>query len=623
LLSVLFLTPAYAGTIVIQNSAKKDLPQYFRDVTAKAKLNIAIDSAVKRGILKTGSFFRPNENVPAIMFLETILLDAGFKPEKSENSFPEEALKRKLINSKEFAGFQSFENITKLQVIKAIIKTKGLLPPRRISQKFREIFKFLEQTDSEKLPYIETAYASGIISIGDLNYFNPDDLVSREEFITWIYNYFDHGKRQSKVEADKSFRWNKRAFRGHTGINLKSKFKNRGFGIKKETQKNTTGEKNLGNNLTIRVLNKEDVKNISLQQNINLFPGKDVLDEVYNDILSRYRFIGDLDKEKRQDMIDASLTALVKEIGDKYSRYVKPAKSENFMEQINGEFEGIGAYVEMVDSRFTIMSPIAGSPAEKYGLISGDIVTHVDDVNIEGKTITEIVNLIMGPANTEVKLKILRDKISRDFKIIREKIVEPVVTLEWEKSVPVIEIHQFNYNTINVLNEKIAEVMEKENKGIVLDLRNNPGGHLQSAIDVSSVFLKKGEMIFYMEERTKEVPFVAKKDGILSGLDNIVILQNGGSASASEILIGALKDHNRAKIVGTKSLGKGTVQNVIDLQNGGLLKLTVAKWLTPKRTWIHEIGISPDLEVAIPTQEEREKNIDKQLEAAVREVLNK
>jgi carboxyl-terminal processing protease len=615
LISILFLTTTQAITINVEKdkNEQKNLPQYFRDISPKIKLNIAIDSAVQRKILQTGSFFRPEENVPAIMFWEVVLQDAGIKLESREFSkILEKAVEEELISLTVAQNLQFDTPVTKLRVIKTLIKTKKLLPPRRISQEFRGIYPFIELVDSEELPYIETAYASGILSLGDLKGFNPGEEVSRREFITWIYNYFDHGKRQSKVSADKTFRWNKRNFRYHSG--LKSRFSAQ----KKKTkipQKNLKKE-----NLTIKILDNVDLEKISLQKK-NPFPGTETLDEIYNEIISQYEFIDELTAEKKQEIIDKSLSALVKGLGDRYSTYVKPTKSEKFKDGLDGEFEGIGAYVEMVDDKFTIIAPIGGSPAEEAGLITGDIVIKVDDTDTKGLSIREIVDLIMGPAGTRVKLKILRNNTSRDFEIIRDKIIEPAVVLKWVRSVPVIKINQFNHSTIVLLREKLEEVMLKKNRGIVFDLRNNPGGYLDSAIEVGSLFLKKGETIFHMEERGKNKTFEAKGNGILSDVKNIVVLQNGGSASASEILIGMLQDYKKARIIGTKSLGKGTVQSVKNLENGGLLKLTVAKWLTPNKRWIHEKGIIPDMEVESSTIEEKKNKKDRQLEAAIWEIL--
>jgi carboxyl-terminal processing protease len=504
-------------------------------------------------------------------------------------------------------------------VIKALVKSKKLRPTRTVSQKFRGVFPLGNIVKSRDLPYIEAAVASGIITESELKYFQPSELATRREFLTWIYNYFDHGTRQTKLEVDQIFQRNQRSFRYNSGLKSRFSIDRRNSQLRKIHQK----QKNLKKNLKIKVNSLQEIKIPRKNEISNPFPGKDILDEVYNEIIQNYRFAEDLDAEQKQEMEDRALSALVQALGDKYSNYIRPQKSKQYLDHLKGEFEGIGAYVEMIDEQFTIIAPIGGSPAEKAGLQAQDIVTKVGEREIVGMSINEIVDLIMGPAGTSVDLEISRDSRKLNFTIIRDRISEPAVVLKWKKSVPIIEIHQFNPDTINLLNNILPEILAKKPRGMVLDLRNNPGGYLTSAVDVGSLFLKKGDIIFYTEDRVKTKPYSAKNNGVLSDFENIVVLQNRGTASASEILIGALQDYKKVKIIGETSLGKGTAQDVRNLKNGGLLKLTIAKWLTPKKHWIHEIGIIPDLEITNPTNEERKNKIDKQLDVAVNSILQR
>ena len=618
LLAVLFLTTASAVTI--GNNVPKELPQYFRDVKSTTKLNTVIHSAISREILQTGSFFRPDATVPAIMFLDALLRDAGFEPKSREfKEILNEAVEREIISAQVATNLKFDTPMTKFRAIEAIIKTKKLLPARRISAKFRGIYPFVNLGKSKNLPYIEAAVSSGIISEFELKHFQSNELVTRREFLTWIYNYFDHGTRQIKLEADVVFQRNQRAFRYNFGLKSRFSIEKKNTQLRKINKKRKSREKSKSSLNTVKsgeIARLEEIK--------HPFPGKEILDEIYNEIIERYRFSKNLTEDKKQEMIDRALSGLVNALGDKYSTYIKPKKSAEFLDKLNGDFEGIGAYVEMIDGKFTIIAPIAGSPAEKSGLQAQDIVTEVNDKDIFGLSISEIVELIMGPAGTSVDLEISRDSQKLNFTIIRDKIDEPEVVLKWEKHVPIIEIHRFTPDTINLLNDILVEVLAENIRGIVLDLRNNPGGLLSSATEVSELFLEKNEVIFYIEERNSKKRHLSRKTGILANFpDEIVILQNKGTASASEILIGMLQDYEKVKtIIGETSVGKGTAQTVRNLKNGGLLKLTVSKWLTPKKRWINEIGIIPDLEISSPTIEERKSKIDKQLDAAIQEVLN-
>ncbi|MDH3324938.1 MAG: S41 family peptidase, partial [Candidatus Peregrinibacteria bacterium] len=365
----------------------------------------------------------------------------------------------------------------------------------------------------------------------------------------------------------------------------------------------------------------------SLGSSSMTIPNGRIFEAVFASIKDQYRFEEELTAEKKSEMIDAAIAAMVKEMGDKYSSYIEPTKADAFTAGLAGQFEGIGAYVEMIDDNFTITSPIKGSPAEKAGVLPDDIVTAVDGEDIKDKSIQESIALIKGPAETAVTLTILRGLEVKQITVIRGKITIPSVTIKWDKSIPVIGIHQFNRDT-KAKFEKILkeEVLTKNPKGLVIDLRNNPGGFLTSAVSMGEFFLNKGDLVFsvdykkggqeYTSSRKGELYDFWKKDG-----KKIAILQNKGSASASEIFTTMIQDYNIGEIVGTVSRGKGTVQEVKNYSNGGILKLTIAKWLSPKGRWIHEKGIIPGIEVEDPTAEERKAKIDLQFDRAVRYVL--
>jgi len=284
--------------------------------------------------------------------------------------------------------------------------------------------------------------------------------------------------------------------------------------------------------------------------------------------------------------------------------------------------------VELVNNKFMITAPITGSPSEKAGVMAGDIVTHVDGIPVEGEAVNDTINRIKGPSGTNVILTILRDENTQKITVTRGKITIPSITIKWDKSVPIIGIHKFTNTTgadfWRILDE---EVLPKKPRGIVLDLRNNPGGYLTSAVAMGEFFLAKEDLIFSVEYKGHTDEYRSSRRGELYRFENIVVLQNKGSASASEIFSGMMKDYGLAKIVGTKSHGKGTVQQIDQQANGGTLKLTVAKWLTPQGTWIQEgaeekHGVFPHIEVSDSTPEEKLAKVDRQLDRAVLEILN-
>ncbi len=356
-------------------------------------------------------------------------------------------------------------------------------------------------------------------------------------------------------------------------------------------------------------------------------PDGDIFEAVFAEIEKDYRFADVLTTEKKEDMVNAAIAAMVKEIGDQYSSFIVPEKSKDFRDGLDGHFEGIGAFVEMIDGKFTITSPIKGSPAEAAGLLTDDVVIEVDGERILDKEIHDSIDLIKGPAGTSVALTILRNGHEKKITVVRGKITVPSVTIEWEKSIPVIGVHQFNNDTKKLFDKILnEEVLPKNPSGIILDLRNNPGGFLTSAVEMGEFFLNKDDVIFSVEFRNNLKKHTSSRRGELYDLlknseIEIFVLQNKGSASAAEIFTTMIQDYGIGKVIGEVSRGKGTVQEIKNYSNGGILKLTIAKWLSPKERWIHEKGVTPDIEVASPTAEDRENKVDPQLDRAVAEIL--
>ncbi len=587
----------------------------FRDISPNSRLLPAIENLVNRSVLEDKGFLRPDSPVPARMFWEVTLLDAGFDPHSADFGTPlppnirdtdplapflREAIRRDFIDEGEF--FDGAGSMTRVEAIKVLVKTKGLFPPRRNSQTFLKKISGVSPL-AKYLKEVEAALASRVLDEKDVDPLRPFAPLSRRDFITWLYNFDDHGVKKSTLEETK--------YKSRTRKSKKSKDKN-----DKRKKRGTQRD------LKIEILTGPEMEIGSSDLDI---PNSRVLQAVFDAILKKYKFSDEITEEKKKEMVDAAIGAMVKKLGDKYTSYIEPEKVGEFKDGLDGKYQGIGAYVEMFDDKMTITAPLKGSPAERAGILAGDVITAVDGESIKDNPIKESIKLIRGPEGTNVTLTISRNGSERDITVTRGRITVPALDLKWKNAVPVIEINQFERSTARDLEKMFKEqILTKHPRGIVIDLRNNPGGFLTTAVDVGEFFLKKGDLIFSVEYKDRDQKYKASKNGILSDFTGkIIILQNKASASASEIIAAMLQDYEIAQVVGLASTGKGTVQEINNYSNGSSLKLTIAKWLTPKGRWIHEKGVQPDVEVEEPTEAERKAKIDRQLDMAVRMALGK
>ncbi|MEH7083542.1 S41 family peptidase [Neobacillus drentensis] len=307
----------------------------------------------------------------------------------------------------------------------------------------------------------------------------------------------------------------------------------------------------------------------------------------------------DIDQKK---VINGAINGMVESLDDPYSDYMSNEEAESFHGSISSSFEGIGAEIQEKDGHIVIVSPIKGSPAEKAGLKPNDMIMSVNGKSLQGMNSTQAVTLIRGKKGTKVELSIQRPGTDAPMTvpIIRDEI--PIETVYGEMvgdGIAKVQITSFSSNTAKELVEKLNELNGKGMKGLVLDLRQNPGGLLDQAISISSMFVPKGKLILKVEDRNGKIKEYPSQN---EGNPNLplVVLIDKGSASASEILAGAVKESAGVKLVGEKSFGKGTVQTASDFKDGSNLKFTTAKWLTPNGNWIHKKGINPDVAVALP-----------------------
>lgn len=326
------------------------------------------------------------------------------------------------------------------------------------------------------------------------------------------------------------------------------------------------------------------------------------------------------------DMLQGAIAGLVAGVGDPYSVYFTPEQTQEFFNEINGSFEGIGAEVGIKNEQITIIAPLPNSPAEQAGALPGDIILAVDGLDTAFMSLNAAVDLIRGEGGTEVILTIQRASEDRpiELAITRDTIQVESVTSELveqgEQRIAYIELSRFNADTPQAFQSAVQELLLEQPDGLVLDMRNNAGGFLEAAVDVSSAFVPEGSVVVYEEESAGDrIPFLSTGAPSITDIP-VVVLINGGSASAAEIVAGALKDSTDATIIGETSFGKGTVQDVEYFGDGSSLKLTIARWLTPNGDQINEVGIEPDTAVE-RTPEDFSNDRDPQRDAAIESII--
>lgn len=302
-------------------------------------------------------------------------------------------------------------------------------------------------------------------------------------------------------------------------------------------------------------------------------------------------------------LVDGAVKGMIDALGDPYSDYMVKEEATQFNDSISSSFDGIGAEVQESDGQIIIVSPIKNSPAEKAGLLPNDIIKTVDGKSIAGMSVTEAVQLIRGERGSEVTLQYQRGKDAKlhNITLVRAEIpLETVYAKMTKNKIAHIQITSFADNTYQEFLAKLNEMESKGMKGLVLDVRQDPGGVLTTAISISSLFVKTGEPIMQLEYKDGKKEVINAQDGRKVTVPTSVLI-DGGSASASEILAAALSEKANVKLVGEKSFGKGTMQSANKLEDGSTLKYTTGKWLTPEGNWIHEKGITPDYAVKYPS----------------------
>jgi len=347
----------------------------------------------------------------------------------------------------------------------------------------------------------------------------------------------------------------------------------------------------------------------------NIYDKIDLFGEVLDKINKEY-----VEEINQSDAMDAAINGVLQSL-DPYSAYMSPETFKEMETETSGKFGGLGIEVGMEYGVVKVITPMDGSPAEREGVKAGDYIVKINKTQVQGKTLSEAVELMRGPVGSKLEITVRRKEVKKAliFEITREIIeVKSVKSKIIDKSVGYIRLTAFNENSSLQIRDKIKKFKKNKINKYVLDLRNNPGGLLSQAIKISDFFLDSGEIVSTKSRKSYENrKYFAKKGDIING-ETLIVLINYGSASASEIVAGALKDHKRAIIIGENSYGKGSVQSIIPLKNKGAIRLTISKYYLPSGKSISGTGIIPDIEIAESTDKFRiDTETDNQLDFAI------
>ncbi len=363
--------------------------------------------------------------------------------------------------------------------------------------------------------------------------------------------------------------------------------------------------------LTLSIKNSYSNANKSIYEKIDLF--SEVLDKINKE------YVDEIDQS---DAMDAAINGVLQSL-DPYSAYMTPESFQNMQTETSGEFGGLGIEVSMEAGVVKVISPLDDSPAYEAGVKAGDYIVKINDIQVQGKTLSEAVEIMRGPVGSDIEITVRRRGIKKAlvFKITRKIIkIKSVKSEIIDDNIGYIRLTSFNENSGKQIKKKLNEFKENKNiKSFILDLRNNPGGLLSQAIKITDFFLSSGEIVSTKSRKENENRKWFANDGDILNGKPLLVLINNGSASASEIVAGALKDHKRAILIGENSYGKGSVQSIIPLKNKGAIRLTISKYYLPSGKSISEIGVTPDIVVAEETDEFRiNTDSDNQLRYAIK-----
>ncbi|MDD5098734.1 MAG: S41 family peptidase [Candidatus Colwellbacteria bacterium] len=329
-----------------------------------------------------------------------------------------------------------------------------------------------------------------------------------------------------------------------------------------------------------------------------------------------------------KDMVYAAIKGLAENIGDPYTTFFSPEDAKKFSEDVDGRFGGIGAELGQSDGQVIVVAPLENTPAARAGIQAKDIIVKAGDTDMYGKSVEEAVKIIRGEPGTEIKLVIVREGADGPIEITLKREIIEVPNIKWsikEGDILYLKLQSFSQTAPDSFYKAVFDASKENPRGMILDLRNDPGGYLETAVNIAGWFIDRGEVaVIERYSSGEETVYRSYGNEVLKDFP-VVVLVNGGTASASEILAGAMRDHNGTKLIGSKTFGKGTVQTLEDLKDGSMLKITVANWVTPKGTILEGEGLDVDVEVK-NTAEDIKAGKDIELEKAIetlREEINR
>ena len=357
--------------------------------------------------------------------------------------------------------------------------------------------------------------------------------------------------------------------------------------------------------------------NSAISDETDIYKKIDLFGEVLEKINEEY-----VEDINQSESMDSAINGLLQSL-DPYSAYLSPDNFEEMQTETSGEFGGLGIEVSMEAGVVKVITPLDDTPAYRAGLKAGDYIVKINDVQVQGKTLSEAVEIMRGPVGSDIEITVRRRGVKKalQFTLTREIIeIQSVKSDLLDNNIGYLRLTSFNENSAQQIKKRINELdKDKKTKAFILDLRNNPGGLLSQAIKITDYFLDNGEIVSTKSRKASENRKWFARDGDLTDGKPLVVLINYGSASASEIVAGALKDHKRAIILGENSYGKGSVQSIIPLRNDGAIRLTIAKYYLPSGTSISEVGVTPDIEISEDGDEFKIKTeTDNQLNYAIK-----
>lgn len=357
--------------------------------------------------------------------------------------------------------------------------------------------------------------------------------------------------------------------------------------------------------------------NSAISDESDIYKKIDLFGEVLEKINEEY-----VEDINQSESMDSAINGLLQSL-DPYSAYLSPDNFEEMQTETSGEFGGLGIEVSMEAGVVKVITPLDDTPASRAGLKAGDYIVKINDVQVQGKTLSEAVEIMRGPVGSDIEITVRRRGVKKalQFTLTREIIeIQSVKSDLLDNNIGYLRLTSFNENSAQQIKKRINELdKDKKTKAFILDLRNNPGGLLSQAIKITDYFLDNGEIVSTKSRKASENRKWFARDGDLTDGKPLVVLINYGSASASEIVAGALKDHKRAIILGENSYGKGSVQSIIPLRNDGAIRLTIAKYYLPSGTSISEVGVTPDIEISEDGDEFKIKTeTDNQLNYAIK-----